>query len=161
MGHYGRTKVNVATELLPIGCDVQGRINSFGSLAVVTCKHVGIDRKCHARLGVSQPFRNRHDIHTAGNELACVCIPEPMELDVWRRRARPIHPSRTTRRSGAAVGPPSWRRASRVGSACRSPTSTVSQVDFAGALRSASLTMLGMVMSRRPALVFAPLNRMP
>ena len=42
-----RTNVNVATALLPTGC-----VDCHRGLTVIRMEHVGIDRKCDARLGV-------------------------------------------------------------------------------------------------------------
>src|SRR6516165_4064022 len=59
----------------------QGGIYCGGRLAVVACKHIGVDGKRDAGLRMTEAFADGHDVHTAGDELACVGVPQPMEGD--------------------------------------------------------------------------------
>jgi hypothetical protein len=80
--------VNIATRLPPSAFEirtlgVQGGIDRSSRLAVVACKHMGVNRKRHTRLCVPKPFRDRHDIHPLGNKLAGMGVPEGVECNPW------------------------------------------------------------------------------
>jgi len=73
--------VNNATRLPPSApvtpkAKFQGGTNRGCRLAVVACKHVGVNRKGDTCLSIIQPLRDSRDIHTLGDALAGVRMPE-------------------------------------------------------------------------------------
>jgi hypothetical protein len=139
----------------------QGRIDRCCSFAVVVAEQVRVDTQCNVWLGVSQALADGEDIDASIDELrgvsgvslretsrlACRCHPRSRPRRPIERLAIAGCPrsSRTTASSGRRPAP-SCIRSSSMALRCS---------------RKASTKMSGKVTSRRPALVFAGLNRMP
>ena len=77
-----RTNVNVATALLPTGC-----VDCHRGLTVIRMEHVGIDRKCDARLGVPQALADGDNIDIARDQLRGVSVAQPMKRDLGHTKA--------------------------------------------------------------------------
>ena len=78
------------------------------------CKHVGIDRKGDARLGVAEALRDRDDINPAGDQLAGMGMPQRVERDLWHPNAfgkvAPVRRHSTGPRDAAPDWKPPQRR---------------------------------------------------
>ena len=77
-----RTNLNFATALLP-----KGRVDCHRGLAVIGMEHVGIDRKCDARLGVPQALADGDNIDIARDQLRGVSVAQPMKRDLGHTKA--------------------------------------------------------------------------
>src|SRR5262245_23959073 len=122
-------------------------------------EHGGVHGKRDARLGMSKALADGNNIDVAGNQLRGVGVPQSMKRNLGHAKALSyIAPIGSLGRSG----PPS-RLANSRSSDASLPCPSNSRVSKSclRCSRSASRAISGRVMSRRPALVFADLKRIP